>query len=542
MAAEWTAARTVLRPHLDSHVREDCLALLPAANYYLRAQPARARYLAVLRVPLDKEWQACRKAPADDGAGINGSDGGASARASPGLRHTAAGLDSEATTAQHARYLAALSCARQSAGNWAPTRWRTRRTASRSRHRARRPRAPRVRRRRRPVRRVGARCSTPCTANSRRLHLREDRPAEGGGEGGALARPVAMLRARCTTRTASRRTRAGRAQPRHATPSTTRRRSTASCSPTRRRACWASCAICSARAARSSSAPGGWRSCAARRRTSMGCGPASRRRRRVLGRPHRHAGARGGARAGGSRRRAGRAGGGRGDERADGALHLYEPQSLQLAACERDPGEDKHAVARLLIEAGAVMADVVDGRRKLFVVPALLDWVARGRCNGTEAEHIANLTATVAPHLHRGRHAIWATDSPRRVRELREQLRKKLPGIAFGTYLGVHSNETCVFNPGYSTYYDSQAVVRQGGRGWRPTPRTRRAEAVPLEARQVSTRRAEGGAKFPPRWNLFHTSGLDRNRSSSHLHAAQARRKQPTENARCACSARTAGR
>ena len=103
-------------------------------------------------------------------------------------------------------------------------------------------------------------------------------------------------------------------------------------------------------------------------------------------------------------------------------FYLYEPQSLSsFAACERDPGVrpgevNKHAVARLLIERlqrSAWRTSSMDDAQ-LFVVPALLDWVARGRCNGTEAEHIANLTATVAPHLHRGRHAIWATDSPRR--------------------------------------------------------------------------------------------------------------------------------
>ena len=153
-------------------------------------------------------------------------------------------------------------------------------------------------------------------------------------------------------------------------------------------------------------------------------------------------------------------------------FYLYEPQSLSsFAACERDPGMrpgevNKHAVARLLIERlerSAWRTSSMDDAQ-LFVVPALLDWVARGRCTGTEAEHIANLTATVAPHLHRGRHAIWATDFA--AKKLREQVREKLPGIAFGTYLGVLSNETCVFNSGYSTYYDYVKAVRQEGRGW----------------------------------------------------------------------------
>jgi len=213
-------------------------------------------------------------------------------------------------------------------------------------------------------------------------------------------------------------------------------------------------------------------------------------------------------------------------------FYLYEPQSLSsFAACERDPGVrpgevNKHAVARLLIERlqrSAWRTSSMDDAQ-LFVVPALLDWVARGRCNGTEAEHIANLTATVAPHLHRGRHAIWATDSPRRVRELREQLRKKLPGIAFGTYLGVLANETCVFNSGYSTYYDYVKAVRQGGRGWEANlpeldaPKPYVVEFAgqifnPLSGNDHVTGAPRWRENFRHRWNLFHTSGLDRNRS-----------------------------
>ena len=213
-------------------------------------------------------------------------------------------------------------------------------------------------------------------------------------------------------------------------------------------------------------------------------------------------------------------------------FYLYEPQSLSsFAACERDPGMrpgevNKHAVARLLIERlqrSAWRTSSMDDAQ-LFVVPALLDWVARGRCNGTEAEHIANLTATVAPHLHRGRHAIWATDSPRRVRELREQLRKKLPGIAFGTYLGVLANETCVFNSGYSTYYDYVKAVRQGGLGWEAklpeldAPKPFLVEFAgqlfnPLSGNDHVTGEPRWRENFRHRWNLFHTSGLDRNRS-----------------------------
>ena len=152
---------------------------------------------------------------------------------------------------------------------------------------------------------------------------------------------------------------------------------------------------------------------------------------------------------------------------------------------------------------------------QLFVVPALLDWVARGRCTGTEAEHIANLTATVAPHLHRGRHAIWATDFA--AKKLREQVREKLPGMAFGTYLGVLSNETCVFNSGYSTYYDYvKAVVRQGGRGWEaklPELDAPKPYLVEFAGQVFNPKSGRWRENFRHRWNLFHTSGLDRNRS-----------------------------
>ena len=152
---------------------------------------------------------------------------------------------------------------------------------------------------------------------------------------------------------------------------------------------------------------------------------------------------------------------------------------------------------------------------QLFVVPALLDWVARGRCTGTEAEHIANLTATVAPHLHRGRHAIWATDFA--AKKLREQVREKLPGIAFGTYLGVLSNETCVFNSGYSTYYDYvKAVVRQGGRGWEaklPELDAPKPYLVEFAGQVFNPKSGRWRENFRHRWNFFHTSGLDRNRS-----------------------------
>ena len=170
------------------------------------------------------------------------------------------------------------------------------------------------------------------------------------------------------------------------------------------------------------------------------------------------------------------------------------------------------------------MADVVDGRRAALV-PALLDWVARGRC--TEAEHIANLTATVAPHSTAGATALGDG--------LREQLRR----IAFGTYLGVLSNETCVFNSGYSTYYDYVKAVRQEGRGWEAKlPELEAPKPYLVEfAGQIfnplsGTSRGEPRWRetFRHRWNLFHTSGLDRNR-------------RPTcraSSTTCACSARTA--
>ena len=518
--------------HLDSHVREDCLALLPAANFTLTfARSPREHVISQYsECRFDKEWQAYRERKHQPMTvpGINGSDGGAFSEEyfAEWLRHTAAGLDSYECYHPHnmqSRYLAALSCARQSAGNSG--------AHTLADEADREPEAAAALAALARLEFVGVADLYDESWCALQHALHGELPADCTCE--KIGLPKAAAKA-ARSRGAARLWHEGEVHDAHGIPphpsgselspaiatlvddatkvdrlvfaNATARLLGELCDLQRASGTQLLCPGRMAKLRNSTAYVDGlW----AGVESAAGACLAD-----LIATPEPEAAPEPAALVAAQ-----------GEQAAAEAMsgptvrfYLYEPQSLSsFAACERDPGEDKHAVARLLIERlerSAWRTSSMDDAQ-LFVVPALLDWVARGRCTGTEAEHIANLTATVAPHLHRGRHAIWATDFA--AKKLREQVREKLPGIAFGTYLGVLSNETCVFNSGYSTYYDYvKAVVRQGGRGWEaklPELDAPKPYLVEFAGQVFNPKSGRWRENFRHRWNLFHTSGLDRNRS-----------------------------
>ena len=151
-----------------------------------------------------------------------------------------------------------------------------------------------------------------------------------------------------------------------------------------------------------------------------------------------------------------------GPHRPDAAavpFFLYPPNAFSMwTGCDRSQHLGKHSAALLLVTALETQPwRTADMRAAcVFVIPALIDWMANGKCaTASDDDHLENLTRTVSPHLHRGRHIFLAADfsQVRRFGTLTASacLKSALPGIRQAHF---RHEPPCHIGLGYVTDFD----------------------------------------------------------------------------------------
>lgn len=158
-------------------------------------------------------------------------------------------------------------------------------------------------------------------------------------------------------------------------------------------------------------------------------------------------------------------------------LRFYLPPLRRFslyASCRVDGiGSSKHGIALPFIDSlkDSVLRTSDIREANITVLPALIDWYARGRCSGSWSDHLRNLTAE-ATQLRRQSpqtpQMVLAADF-KACGAIVSSLRRALPLLRIGTYLGTRGERkcamaSCAFAVGYMNDVDAFSAWR--GRSW----------------------------------------------------------------------------
>ena len=155
----------------------------------------------------------------------------------------------------------------------------------------------------------------------------------------------------------------------------------------------------------------------------------------------------------------------------------------------------------------------------ITVLPALVDWYARGVCAGSWTDHLRNLTAEAMRAAEGGPQTpqmIIASDFLSFTRGYVQEIKKMLPGLRVGVYgAEVHMLDDCMFRTGHLTDVDAIAFRDAANlKRLQPDPRSmapRRRSSRPFHvefAGQVDNRTG-----YRDRYHFFHHDERIRNGS-----------------------------